>query len=66
MKMSKLLSIVTLVLLASQLICGFYIVNNPVAAASGSIDFHKVLGIVTFFFATVAIGYVFRKIRKAV
>lgn len=66
MKMSKLFSIVTLALLASQLICGFYLVNNPEAAAAGSTDFHKMLGITTLVFATGVVISVFRKIKKTV
>ena len=64
MKISKLLSILTLILLASQAICGFHLVNNPEAAAAGSTDFHKVLGIVTLIVATATVISVFRKVKK--
>ncbi len=66
MKLTKLLSIVTLVLLASQAICGFYLVTNPGAAAAGSTDFHKVLGIATLAAAAATAISAFRKTRKAV
>ncbi len=64
MKLFRFFTITTLVLLASQSICGFYLANNPEAAAAGSTDFHRILGIVALAFAAGAVVSVFRKIKK--
>ncbi len=64
MRFSKILSVLAIVLLASQTICGFYLTNNPEAAAAGSADFHMTLGLATLATVIAATVSVFRTAKK--
>jgi hypothetical protein len=66
MRIPKVLSILTLVLLACQTICGFYLTNNPAAFAEVITGFHTDLGITTLVVATAAALSVFRAAKKSV
>jgi hypothetical protein len=64
MRMTKILSVVTLFLLACQLICGFSMVNNPRANAEGGNPFHMLLGIVILVCVVAVTVSAFRQARK--
>ncbi|MBN1190378.1 MAG: hypothetical protein JXA46_11545 [Dehalococcoidales bacterium] len=64
MRIAKVTSVLAMVLLASQSICGYYISQNPEAAASGSADFHLTLGIITLIVTLAATVSFFRAARK--
>lgn len=67
MRISKVLSIITLVLLACQSICGFYLANNPALTANGPNGFHMILGITILVFAlatTISIICAAKKIAR--
>jgi hypothetical protein len=64
MRMTKILSVVTLFLLACQLICGFSLVNNPQTNTDGGNPFHMVLGITILVCVSIVTFSTFRQARK--
>lgn len=64
MRMTKILSAVTLFLLACQAICGLSLINNPQANTQGGNPFHTVLGIVILAFIIAVTVSAFRQTKK--
>jgi len=64
MRISKVLSVVALVLLASQVICGCHLANHPEAVAGGGLSFHTALGMLSLVVVIAATVGVYRQARK--
>jgi hypothetical protein len=67
MRILKVLSIITLFLLACQSICGFSLINNPLLTANSPNYFHMTLGITILVFAlatTISIFYGAKKAKR--
>jgi hypothetical protein len=67
MRFSKVLSAITLFLVACQSVCGIYLTQNPALTASGPNGFHVFLGITILVFAlaaAISVFYAAKKIAK--
>jgi hypothetical protein len=65
MRISKVLSVITLVLLACQSICGFSLTKNPALTANGPNGFHMILGITVLIFTLATTISIFGAAKKA-
>lgn len=65
MRLQKIFSVLAIIMLASQAICGLHLASHPEVAADGGTGFHTVLGIATLVVVIIITIGIFRSAKKA-